>query len=81
MLTERSQVTEHDRDHDCESTDIMRNNWPVPLSRFYVPIDVDRATDQGRIACNTCSIIENRPALSRWHPDHAPDFDAFMAAD
>jgi hypothetical protein len=24
-------------------------------------------------------IIENRPALSRWHPDYAPAFAAFMA--
>ncbi len=43
--------------------------------------DVDRATDEKRIAWNAGDIIENRPALSRWHPDHADDFDAFMAAD
>jgi hypothetical protein len=24
-------------------------------------------------------VIENRPALSRWHPDYKADFDSFMA--
>lgn len=43
--------------------------------------DVDRATDEKRIAWNTGDIIENRPALSRWHPDHAADFEAFMALE
>jgi len=26
-------------------------------------------------------IIENRPALSRWHPDYKDAFQAFVAAD
>jgi len=26
-------------------------------------------------------IIENRPALSRWHPDYKDAFAAFMAKD
>jgi len=34
--------------------------------------DVTRAMDERRIAWNAGDIIENRPALSRWHPDHYP---------
>lgn len=33
--------------------------------------DVSRATDEKRIAWAAEDIIRNRPALSRWHPDHA----------
>ncbi len=42
--------------------------------------DVPRATDEKRIAWAAEDIICNRPALSRWHPDHADGFDAFMRA-
>ncbi len=42
--------------------------------------DVQRATDEKRIAWAAQDIIRNRPALSRWHPDHAEGFDAFMRA-
>ena len=40
--------------------------------------DVDRATDEKRIAWAAGDIIENRPALSRWHPDFVADFAALM---
>jgi len=33
--------------------------------------DVDRATDERRMAWAIGDIIENRPPLSRWHPDFA----------
>ncbi len=33
--------------------------------------DVDRATDERRMAWAVGDIIENRPPLSRWHPDFA----------
>jgi hypothetical protein len=26
-------------------------------------------------------LIRNRPALSRWHPDHKADFEAFMKGE
>ena len=39
--------------------------------------DVDRATDEKRIAWAAGDIIENRPPLSRWHPDWAERFKAF----
>ncbi|QQA41822.1 SDR family NAD(P)-dependent oxidoreductase [Pelagovum pacificum] len=40
--------------------------------------DVDRPTDEKRMLWHAGDIVENRPALSRWHPDHAAAFDAFM---
>ncbi|HEY0043982.1 MAG TPA: SDR family NAD(P)-dependent oxidoreductase [Allosphingosinicella sp.] len=40
--------------------------------------DVARETDEKRIAWAAGDIIENRPALSRWHPDFAEAFDAWM---
>jgi NAD(P)-dependent dehydrogenase (short-subunit alcohol dehydrogenase family) len=43
--------------------------------------DVSRATDERRIAWAAGDIIENRPALSRWHPDHADAFQAHMVGD
>jgi NAD(P)-dependent dehydrogenase (short-subunit alcohol dehydrogenase family) len=43
--------------------------------------DVSRATDQKRIAWAAGDVIENRPALSRWHPDYADAFATFMRDD
>lgn len=40
--------------------------------------DVDRSTDEKRIAWAAGDIIENRPPLSRWHPDYADRFKAFL---
>ncbi|MCM2293379.1 SDR family NAD(P)-dependent oxidoreductase [Allorhizobium sp. BGMRC 0089] len=36
--------------------------------------DVDRKTDEKRMAWAMGDIIENRPPLSRWHPDYADAF-------
>lgn len=36
--------------------------------------DVDRRTDERRIAWAAGDIIENRPPLSRWHPDYQQAF-------
>ena len=41
--------------------------------------DVDRSLDEKRILWAVGDIIENRPALSRWHPDYAGAFAAFTA--
>ncbi|MEG3182088.1 SDR family NAD(P)-dependent oxidoreductase [Sphingomonas sp. LT1P40] len=40
--------------------------------------DVDRATDEKRMRWAMDDIVENRPALSRWHPDYADEFARFM---
>ena len=40
--------------------------------------DVPRALDEQRILWAAGDIIENRPALSRWHPDYAEAFKVFL---
>ncbi len=40
--------------------------------------DVPRKLDEQRIAWAALDIIENRPPLSRWHPDYADAFNAFL---
>lgn len=37
--------------------------------------------DKKRILWQALDMIENRPALSRWHPDYADQFAAFMKKD
>ena len=41
---------------------------------------VDRRTDELRMQWSMGDIIENRPALSRWHPDFEAQFAEFLAA-
>jgi NAD(P)-dependent dehydrogenase (short-subunit alcohol dehydrogenase family) len=40
--------------------------------------DVPRPLDERRIAWAAGDLIENRPPLSRWHPDYADAFAAFL---
>jgi NAD(P)-dependent dehydrogenase (short-subunit alcohol dehydrogenase family) len=40
--------------------------------------DVPRQLDERRILWAAGDIVENRPALSRWHPDYADAFAAFV---
>jgi NAD(P)-dependent dehydrogenase (short-subunit alcohol dehydrogenase family) len=40
--------------------------------------DVPRALDERRMAWAIGDIVENRPALSRWHPDYAEAFAKFV---
>ncbi len=40
--------------------------------------ETTRALDMRRVAWGAGDLIENRPALSRWHPDHAEAFAAFI---
>jgi NAD(P)-dependent dehydrogenase (short-subunit alcohol dehydrogenase family) len=40
--------------------------------------DVTREIDERRILWAAGDIVENRPPLSRWHPDHAQRFSAFL---
>ncbi|AQS47314.1 short-chain dehydrogenase [Thioclava nitratireducens] len=42
--------------------------------------DVDRATDVKRILWAAGDITENRPPLSRWHPDYDDAFKAWLKA-
>ena len=40
--------------------------------------DVTRDIDERRMLWAAGDIVENRPALSRWHPDYAEAFETFM---
>ncbi len=42
---------------------------------------VSRAMDEKRVAWAARDVIENRPALSRWHKDYEDAFAVYMAAD
>ena len=42
--------------------------------------DVTRAVDERRILWAAGDIVNNRPALSRWHPDYAAAFERFLHA-
>jgi NAD(P)-dependent dehydrogenase (short-subunit alcohol dehydrogenase family) len=42
--------------------------------------DVTRAMDNARMAWAMGDLIENRPPLSRWHPDYKDAFAAFLKA-
>ena len=42
--------------------------------------DVDRRTDEKRILWAAGDIVENRPPLSRWHPDYRAAFEAWLKA-
>ena len=53
----------------------------VTAGDFYILCpdnDVPRKLDERRILWAAGDIVENRPALSRWHPDYAAAFAAFV---
>jgi len=57
----------------------MFNHLEAGDSYIICPDDeTSSETDKKRILWQTLDIIENRPALSRWHPDHADAFADFM---
>jgi NAD(P)-dependent dehydrogenase (short-subunit alcohol dehydrogenase family) len=52
----------------------------IEVNDFYILCpdnDVSRQLDERRILWAAFDIVENRPALSRWHPDYAEAFAAF----
>ncbi|KPF70655.1 short-chain dehydrogenase [Bosea sp. AAP35] len=51
---------------------------------FYIlcpDADTPRELDEKRMAWAMGDIIENRPPLSRWHPDHAEAFKAYVSRE
>ena len=53
----------------------------LEASDFYILCpdnDVPRSLDERRILWAAGDIVENRPALSRWHPDYAEAFAKFV---
>jgi len=56
----------------------------IEAGQFYIICpdnDVTSETDRKRIQWAAEDVIQNRPPLSRWHPDYKDAFAAFMAAD
>ena len=56
----------------------------VAANRFYLwclDNETTRETDKKRVLWNAGDITEDRPALSRWHPDLKDAFAALMAAE
>jgi NAD(P)-dependent dehydrogenase (short-subunit alcohol dehydrogenase family) len=52
--------------------------------RFYIVCednDVDRETDNLRMTWTMQDITEDRPPLSRWHPEHKDKFTEYLAAN
>ncbi|WP_331371979.1 SDR family NAD(P)-dependent oxidoreductase [Sinorhizobium chiapasense] len=63
-----------------ETVDFMMES--LERGDFYILCpdnEVDRSTDEKRILWAAGDIVENRPPLSRWHPDHGEAFKAFLA--
>jgi NAD(P)-dependent dehydrogenase (short-subunit alcohol dehydrogenase family) len=53
----------------------------IEVNDFYILCpdnDVQRPLDERRILWAAGDIVENRPALSRWHPDYTEAFAAFV---
>jgi len=56
----------------------------IAVGDFYILCpdnDVPRSLDERRILWAAGDIVENRPALSRWHPDYADAFAAFAKGE
>jgi hypothetical protein len=56
----------------------------IAEDRFFILCpddDTPNDVDHKRIFWNAMDIIENRPALSRWHKDYKDEFAGFMARD
>jgi NAD(P)-dependent dehydrogenase (short-subunit alcohol dehydrogenase family) len=63
----------------AETVDFMIEH--VSAGDFYILCpdnDVSRHLDERRILWAAGDIVENRPALSRWHPDYAEAFARFV---
>ena len=79
-LTARGRAEKPDAAWTAEQTvDFMMES--LEKGDFYILCpdnDVERATDEKRIAWTAGDIIENRPPLSRWHPDWTERFKAFL---
>ncbi len=82
-LTAKNRATKPDAAWTPEQTaDFMVDR--LAAGDFYVLCpdnDVPRALDERRILWAAGDIVENRPPLSRWHPDHAAAAKAFMEGE
>jgi hypothetical protein len=57
-----------------------RGRTEEPAGAFYILCpdnDVPRSLGERRILWAAGDVVENRPPLSRWHPDYAKAFETF----
>lgn len=82
-LTARGRTEKPDAAWTPEQTvDFMMES--LERNDFYILCpdnDVTRATDEKRILWAAGDIVENRPPLSRWHPDYGDAFKAYLEKD
>src|ERR1700744_1243382 len=81
-LTSRGRAEKPDGAWTPEQTvDFMMEK--IEAGDFYILCpdnDVPRSLDERRMLWAAGDIVENRPALSRWHPDYTKAFAAFVKA-
>lgn len=53
--------------------------WSLRTDAEVLQNDVSWETDAARIEWNVGDILNKRPALSRWHPEHKDAFAKFLA--
>ncbi len=82
-LTSRGRSEKPDAAWTSEQTvDFMMDS--LARGDFYILCpdnDVDRATDEKRVLWAAGDLIENRPPLSRWHPDYTGKFEAYLKGE
>ena len=65
----------------AQTVDFMMES--IERGDFYILCpdnDVDRPTDEKRILWAALAIVQHRPPLSRWHPDHAEAFKRHLGS-
>lgn len=79
VVADRAGLSELDDGIVTIETDVSQRASVEALARG-PENEVTRSLDEKRSAWAAGDIIEDRPPLSRWHPDWAQELDAFVRA-